>query len=131
MERDEIARGRRREQAREQLEFERERESALLDQLAEVITEELGSQVDAAAFAQMAPEDVAIVREAQGGLTDGAGEDAGDEDYVVWADDGEDDEAEAKADAEAEIARLEAELSECRRRQRAHERYLEALESLS
>ena len=126
VEREEIARDRRREQAREQLEFERERESMLLDQLADVITEQLGPELDEAAFAQMAPADAAIVRAALGTPTDGLEEDAVD-DYAGWADVGGADEADAEADMEAEIARLETELLECRRRQRAHESYRGAL----
>ncbi len=129
VEREEIARGRRRDQAREQLEFERERESALLDQLADVITEELGSQVDEAAFAQMDPSDAAVVRETLGGPTEVSEENSAydDEYYNDWGDEDGEEEPEAEEDAEPEIARLEAELAECRRRRRAYERYLEAL----
>jgi hypothetical protein len=131
VEHEEIARGRRRDQVREHLEFERAREAALLDQLAEVITEEVGPEVDEAAFAQMAPEDVAVVREALVGPLDSPEEDLVDGGYGGWADDDADDEAEDEAGAETEIARLEGELSECRRRKRAHEHYLEALDGSS
>lgn len=118
MEREAIARERRRRQALEQLEFEREREAALRDQLEEVITEQLGSEIDDAAFASMPPADVEVVREAFGT------QDAGDEfeDEIAWGDTSDGDDG-----GNAEVARLEAELAECRRRQEAFERYVEAL----
>jgi hypothetical protein len=116
-----MARGRRREQALEHLEFEREREAALRDQLVEVVTEQLAPELDRAAFAQMTPEEVEVVREALVGPAElGLDED----DPADWL---QDDEPEEGPDFEGEISRLEAELAESRRRQQAYERYLEAL----
>lgn len=120
VEREAIARERRRRQALEQLEFEREREAALRDQLEELITEQHGPQVDDSAFAAMSPEDVEIVREALHGGDPGEGF----EDEIGWGD-----EPDAEEGVDAEVARLEAELAECRRRQQAFEHYLEALGS--
>ena len=115
-----IARERRRRQALEHLEFERDRETALRDQLEELITEQHGSQVDDAAFASMSPEDVKVVREAL------VGSDEPDEVDAVLSE-WPDDTADEADDVEGEIARLEAELAECRRRQQAFERYLAVL----
>jgi hypothetical protein len=123
VEREAIARERRRREAVEHLEFEREREAALRDQLEELITEQHGSQVDDAAFASMSPEDVKVVREALVGSEEQPEVDEVEEALSDWPDEGADDADEV----EAEIARLEAELADCRRRQQAFERYLEAL----
>ena len=122
MDREAIARDRRRRQAVEQLDFEREREAALRDQLEEVIAEQLGASIDAAAFAQMAQEEVAVLREALSGADDDA-EPFEDE----WLEVEEDDEDPAEA-AEAEITRLQAELEESGRRQGALAAYLAALD---
>jgi hypothetical protein len=114
-----IAREVRRRQILEQLDFERERETALTEQLHEVVVEEEGARVDEAVFASMDPEDVAVVREALGE----AGEfEAEFEDEIELADESAEDET-----VEDEIARLEAELADCGRRQRAFESYLELL----
>jgi hypothetical protein len=116
-----IARARRREQALEQLAFEREREEALREQLHEIVTEQLGAQVDEEAFAAMSAEDVEVVRAALGQDEAESIEEDRDE-SPLWADeDGEEE------DVESELARLESELQECGRRQRALERYVEAL----
>lgn len=119
MDRGGIARERRRRQALEQLEFERDREAALRDQLEEVVTELHGAEVDEAAFGRMAPDEVEIVREAISGAEEG--EPFEDE----WLpEEPEEDSAEV---AEAELARLGAELEDSRRRQRAFEAYLAVL----
>jgi hypothetical protein len=124
VDRDAIARGRRREQALEALEFERDREQALVYQIGSVVLEEEGRRVDEEAFGRMAPADVAIVRELLGdGWAPADDEDAGDEDAGLWLDD----DGEPADDEEDEVARLEAELERCRVRQRALERYLDAL----
>jgi hypothetical protein len=117
----EIARAHRRLQAEEALEFERGREAALRDRLAAVVTEEEGRLVDEEAFARMAPEDAALVRE---GIGDPIGDEEepesferddflADPDDVDWH--------------EEEIARLQEEIASAQRRQQALERYLEAL----
>jgi hypothetical protein len=125
VEREAIAHERRRRQAVEHLEFEQEREAALRDQLEELITEQHGSQVDESAFASMSPEDVKVVREALLGSDDSPEVDEVEAALSEWPDEGADD----ADDVEAEIARLEAELADCRRRQQAFERYLKALGS--
>ncbi|HEU0336933.1 MAG TPA: hypothetical protein VFR43_10285 [Gaiellaceae bacterium] len=116
MDRDAIARRRRRDQVLEALTFERQREAALRDQLEEVVLEQDGPRIDAEAFARMEPDDVAVVRE----LLDGG-----------WSpvDDDEDDDDGLEVDEdEDEVERLQGEIESCRARQRALERYLEALE---
>jgi hypothetical protein len=123
VEREAIARERRRRQALEQLEFEREREAALRDQLEDVITEQVGTTVDEAAFARMLPEDVEVVREALVGPTETAAEDEVEATLSDWGDEGDDD----AEDVETEIARLESALADCARRQQAYQRYLDAL----
>jgi hypothetical protein len=125
VERDAIARERRRRQALELLEFEQEREAALREQLDELITEQHGSEVDDSAFASMSPEDVKVVREALVGSDDPPEVDEVEAALSEWPEETTDD----ADDVEAEIARLEAELAECRRRQQSFERYLEALDS--
>ena len=117
-----MARGRRREQALEHLEFEREREAALRDQLVEVVTEQLAPELDRAAFAQMTPEEIEVVR---GALVGAEALGLDEEDPADWLADDEPDEA---PDFEGEIERLEAEMAESRRRQHAYERYLEVLD---
>lgn len=124
MDRGAIARRRRRSQALELLEFERERERALAEQLETIVVEQVGGRVDEEAFARMAPEEVAIVREL---LDDGSWalelEDEGDGAHPCSELDAEAD----GGDDEEEIARLEALLAACRANQRALERFVEAL----
>jgi hypothetical protein len=120
-----IAREQRRRLAREALEFEEGREAALGEQLRETISEGEGPAIDERVFARMDPEDVELVRAALG--NDSADEfDAEGDEWVVE----EEDEVEIVAeDREREISRLEAEISDSRRRQAALQRYLEALEA--
>lgn len=125
MDRDAIVRSRRRDQALEALEFEREREQALAHQLGSILVEEEGSRIDEQAFGRMAEADVALVREL---LDDGgwAADEDGDlleqspEDWLS-GDDGE------PAEQEDEIGRLQGEIARCRERQLALERYIDAL----
>jgi hypothetical protein len=124
-----IARAERRRQATDELEFERDRATALQEQLERIVLELEGPALDAAVFAKMDPEDVELIRGAiQGGsemeledlddeLLDG---DEGGHDTEEWA-------AEQREAHEAEIVRLQAEIAASERRQRALERYLEAL----
>ena len=123
-----IAREQRRRLAREALEFEIGREAALADQLQETIAEVEGPAIDERVFAQMASEDVELVRAALG--NDSADEflaegDEGDEWFVEEGDEGEI----VAEDRESEISRLEAEMADSRRRQAAFHRYLEALDA--
>jgi PPOX class probable F420-dependent enzyme len=125
-----IARAQRRRQALDALEFERNRETALRDQLEEVAAELEGPGIDEQAFALVAPEDVALVREVWS--------DAADADLELaeswWAG------AEAEADEDtspeseraerlAEVQRLRTDIDASRRRQQAFDRYLAALEA--
>lgn len=127
MDRDAIARARRRQQATEALDFERYRESALLEQIADVVAEEEGPRIDREAFAKMAEGDVALVNEALAGSgSDGDALEVDDGFFTDASGFPDGDEAADGNDAE-EIARLEEELALCRRRQRAFERYLDAL----
>ena len=108
----------------ETLEFEREREQTLKEQIEIVITEVEGKNVDQAVFARMSPEDVEIV-EAE--LSPPSIESEEDTSFFFERDDliNLDDEY---VDPHAEeLARLNAELEDCRRRQRAFEAYLDAL----
>jgi hypothetical protein len=126
VDRDAIARRRRRGQALEALAFEREREAALLEQLEEVVLEEEGPRIDREAFARLRPEDVAVVR----GVLDGWSEPHEEE-----ADELEDDffagletaGEEPAPDEEDEVERLQGEIEASRARQRALGRYLDAL----
>jgi hypothetical protein len=123
--REAIAREQRRRLAREALEFEVGRESALGEQLQETIAEVEGPAIDERVFARMAPEDVELVRAALGDDSADEFDAEGDEWFVE-----EEDEAEIVAeDRESEISRLEAEIGDSRRRQAALQRYLEALEA--
>jgi hypothetical protein len=126
VDRDAIARRRRRDQVLDALAFEREREAALVEQLEEVVLEEEGPRIDREAFALLQPEDVAVVR----GLLDDWSEPDAEEADELEADffaglDAESDEP--AADEEDEVARLQGEIASSRARQRALERYLEAL----
>jgi hypothetical protein len=126
VDRDTIARRRRRGQVLEALAFEREREAALVEQLEDVVLEEEGPRIDREAFALLQPEDVAVVR----GLLDGWSESDEDEADELEADFFAGLEAEADEPApeeEDEVARLRGEIESSRARQRALERYLEAL----
>jgi hypothetical protein len=124
VDRDAIARRRRRSQALEVLEFERERVRAL----ESIVAEEEGRRVDDEAFARMAPEDVAIVRELLG---DGWEFEEDEEEDELGGDvgfllDDEDGELEEEEGAD-EVARLQGLLESCRTSQRALERFIEAL----
>lgn len=121
MDRQAIAREVRRRQAREVLDFEREREQTIKEQIELVIAEADGAGVDAVAFERMSSEDAEIVRAELAPL---AGAESGflERDDVIQLED----ESEAQAE---ELARLHGELDDCRRRQRAFAAYLEALGS--
>jgi hypothetical protein len=130
-----MARAQRRRQALDALEFERARGEALREQLETVIGETDGAALDEAIFASMAPEDVAVVREA---LCGPEPDDAGESDEA-WTDadwlapeeeeeeEEEDDPALELAERESEIERLRGEIAASRQRESALERYLEAL----
>jgi hypothetical protein len=128
VDRDAIAREQRRRHAAEALEFERQREAELTDQIDVIVTEREGPRIDEETFARMAPEDVETVRSLLS--PDGAPE-LDEEDWLRFEDDADDEEpAEAEDDfLEEEIGRLQGEVAESRRRQKALQRYLDALGS--
>jgi hypothetical protein len=133
VDREAIARGQRRRQAIEALEFERDRMAILEGQIEELVVELIGTRIDDEAFATMAPEDVATVRaildpQAEYEVDDEwpADEDETAEDETAEDDPGAEPEDPA-AEIEAEISRLESEIAISRERQQALERYIEAL----
>jgi hypothetical protein len=123
VDREAIARNQRRRQIEEALDDERGREAALAERLEEIVAEEEGPRIDERTFARMQPDDVALVRDA---LETPMlfGEDEGDPDFLAV-----EDKALDPAGVEDEIARLQKEVAESRRRQLAYRRYLEALDS--
>jgi hypothetical protein len=123
VDREAIVRGERRRRIEEALDEERGREEALVERLADVVTEGEGNRIDEQAFARMDPEDVALVREA---LEEPSVFDEGEEQADFLALEHNED---AQTEVEEEIARLQAEISASRRRRLAYERYLEALNS--
>jgi hypothetical protein len=124
VDRDAIARNVRRRQAQESLDFERERETTLTEQIELVIGEAESSRIDAAAFERMSPEDVAIVKAEFNPLPyeEEPGSFFERDDVFNFEDVGEEVDPHAE-----EIARLTAEVEQCRRRQQAFSAYIEAL----
>ena len=111
----------------EALEFERERETELRRQVAEVVLEEEGDRLDAAALADLDDEDVRRVRAALGHVDP---EEAEDED--PFADDvfvELDFDDEPHEEPEDETVRLGREIEESVRTQAALERFITALDS--
>lgn len=124
-----IARAERRRQATDELEVERDRATALQEELERTVLELEGPALDAEVFAQMDPEDVELIRAAiQGGSEIELDEELadGDDGWDIgtgaeqWA-------ADQREEQEAEIVRLQGEIASSERRQQALERYLEAL----
>ena len=121
-----MARAERRRQAADELEFERDRETALREQIARIAVELAGPRLDEEVFGRLAPEDVELVRPA---LQGGPAIEGIEDDEAEWIDSEEpwrDEQAELE-ELEAEIVRLEGEIAASTRRQQAFERYLEAL----
>ena len=119
VDRESIARAERRRQALEALEFERARAAALRERLESIVAELDGPAIDEGVFAQLAPEDVEVVRPALQG-----DEPEPVESFEVELDDPR---AEHAAWLEEEIVRLQEEIASSSERQQAFERYLEAL----
>ena len=119
-----VARTQRRRQAQEALEFEREREAVLQEQLEAVVGEVEGPRIDEEAFARMPPEDAELARQVLTSGLDGEDPDLDPEDE--WYDVGETDEPEAES-YEDEFRRLQEEIAESRRLQQALQSYLDAL----
>jgi hypothetical protein len=128
VDRDAIAREVRRREATEALEFERDREDVLQDQIHELVAELEGERVDEVAFARMESVDAELARSILRPGDDEALEEADGEDWSI-PEEGEpgEEQADPRDEAELEIARLQGEVDDSRRRQEAIERYLEAL----
>ena len=134
MDRVAIAREERRRQVTEDLEFERDRAGELHEEIKRLALELEGRGIDAEVFAKMPAEDVELIR----GALQGVDREVVEEDWLDFRDepdeegqvDGEQLEAELRAEQEAEIVRLQEEIVASERRQRALETYLEALGSL-
>jgi hypothetical protein len=132
VDREAIARAQRRRQASEALQFERERAADLQELIDMLVVELEGSGVDRQAFAKMTAEDAELARSllAPEEPADDADEDA----WLIFGDDQpeddqpEGDESDPRAEAEEEIARLQAEIAASRRREQALEAYIAALE---
>jgi len=119
-----IARAQRRRLAQEALEFERDREAVLREQLEAVVADVEGPRIDEEAFARMAPEDADLVRAILASGLEGEDPDLDPEDE--WYDIGETDEPEAEP-FEDEVRRLEQEIADSRRLQQALTSYLDAV----
>ena len=120
-----IARARRRRQALEAIEFQRDREAALREQLEAIVAEVQGPRIDEVAFIRMAPEDVELARGIlESGLDSVESDlDSLDEEWVV-----EEETPEIEfEDYEAELGRLQGEIADTRRLRQALRSYLEAL----
>ena len=126
MDRQAIARAQRRRQAVDALQDERSRGEALQEQLETIVGEIEGPALDEAAFAAMEPGDVDVVRPLLYGEEDEPPEEPDDPLLLEWYEAVADPEPDP-AEQEEEIARLQQELADSRRRQLALERYLEAL----
>lgn len=123
-----IARSVRKRQVVDALDLERDREAALRGQLEETAAELEGAGVDEETFAAMDPEDVGIVQQAlleTGDVFDKLEGDGDDEWLQEFMDGGSPEDT--RQERVEEVARLEEEIADSRRRQQALERYLEAL----
>lgn len=118
-----VVRAERRRQATEELEAERDRAEQLRGEIARLVVELEGPRLDEEAFAQLAPEDVELVRPA---LQDGTAIEDADAEWLE-SDEPWRDEETVRGEVEAEIVRLEEEIAASIRRQEAFERYLTAL----
>ena len=107
MSRDDAVRSRRRQEALDSLALEKERETALSERLNASLRDLEAWRADEAAFARMEPDDAETLRRI-GFATKRPPDDA-------------------RIRIETQMTELEAEIAESRRRQRAFERYAEAL----
>jgi hypothetical protein len=125
MDRDTIARAQRRRQADDALEFERDRERSIAEQIEVIVAEIEGPRIDEEAFARMAPEDVEAVR----AILEPDGGPGPEEEWLGLAgsDEADTESDETDDETEEEIARLQQEIAASRRRQEVLERYIEAL----
>jgi hypothetical protein len=121
-----IARAERRRQASDELEFERDRATALEAEVERIVAELEGPALDAEVFAKMDPGDVELIRAAIKGDSEFESEDVEGE-LFEGEDGGADWGFDLREEQEAEIVRLQGEIASSERRQQALERYLEAL----
>jgi hypothetical protein len=132
MDRVAIARAERRRQVADELEAERDRAVALVEERNRIIGELDGAGVDEEVFARMLPEDVGLIRGALHGGPAVEREGLEEEWLEVTGDEAEEDDerwaAELREGNEAEIVRLEEETVVSRRRQEALQRYLDTLD---
>ena len=110
-----MVRSQRRRHVGELLEDERGREVALAERIEEVVAEKDGPVFDERVFGQLDPEDATLIREVLRPTSDFDEEEEDDGSDAGWADE--------------EIARLQDEIADSQRRQRAYERYLNALDA--
>jgi hypothetical protein len=122
MDRDARVRAARRRQALDALDFERQREQMLVEQLEDVLAEADGAALDTAVFARMGDEDASRVRAAFGNVEPSL--DPDDELDDVGGGDLED---ETGDDVLEEAARLQDEIESSRRTQTALAQYLDLL----
>lgn len=108
VDRDAIARARRRREFEEALDEERGREAALRDQIELVVAEEEGARIDRELLELLEPGEAALLGDLLGASADGDEDDDPD-----WED---------TAEGEDEVARLLEEIERSRERQRALER---------
>ena len=116
VDRDAIARARRRREFEEALDEERGREAALRDQIELVVAEEEGARIDRELLERLEPGDAALLADLFGASADGDE----DDDDADWED---------TAEPEDEVARLLEEIERSRERQRALERAVELVGS--
>jgi len=128
VDRDAIARAQRSRQAREALEFERDRATSLEEQVEAIVGELEGPRIDQEAFARMAPEDVELARAVlQPDDAPGLEEEWLGLEGEPLEDDPSETGNQTAEEVEAEIERLQQEIAASRRRQDVLERYIEAL----
>ena len=121
MDRDAIARAGRRREVLDALEFERDRETALRDQIDAVVLEEEGPRIDRATKALLGPVELALLDDILGEPP--VYDDPFDSGFISF------DEADDTAADESEIERLEGEVERSQARQHALERLAALLES--
>ena len=119
-----MARNQRRRQVEEALDDERGREAALAERLEEVVGEAHGPELDERIFERLDSEDVTLVREILQTSSPFDEEDDETDAFVLELESEEPDED----GTDSEIARLQEEIADSRRRQLAYERYLGALD---
>jgi hypothetical protein len=128
VDRDAIARAQRSRQAREALEFERDRAASLEEQIEAIVAELEGPRIDQVAFARMSPEDAEAARAVlQPDDAPGPEEEWLGLEGESFEDDPGETEHETAEEVEAEIERLQQEIAASCRRQDVLERYIEAL----